>query len=60
MFLATELEVCSIADSGFLKTFSTLVKSTDSVLFEDLKFKISEGYEQKLSFPVSALFRLEV
>ena len=25
-----------------------------SVLFEDLKFKISEGYKQNWSFPVSA------
>ena len=35
------------------------MKSTVSGVFEDFKFKISEGYEQNGSFPVSALFRLE-
>ena len=35
------------------------VKSSVSGVFEDLKFTISEGYEQDWSFPVSVLIRLE-
>ena len=45
-----------LADSGFFWAFSISgLKSTVSGVFEDLKFKISEGYKQNLSFPVSAL-----
>ena len=48
--------VCTLVDSGFFKTFLYQggVKSTVSWVFEDPKFKISEGYKQNLSFPVSA------
>ena len=39
--------VCRLADSGFLKNFLYQggVKSTLSCVFEDLKFKIPEGYK---------------
>ena len=39
-------DVCTLADSGFFKKFLYQggVKSTVSWVFEDLKFKISEGY----------------
>ena len=49
--------VCRVADSGFFKNFLYQggVKSTVSWVFEDLEFKISEGYEQNCSLPVSAL-----
>ena len=45
--------VCTLADSGFLKNFLYQggVKSTVSWVFEDLKFKISEGYDQNWCFP---------
>ena len=38
----------TLADSGFFKNFLYQggVKSTGSWVFEDLKFKISEGYDQ--------------
>ena len=47
---------CTLADSGFLKNFlyQVCVKSTVSCVFEDLKFKISEGYDQNWCFPDSA------
>ena len=43
----------TLADSGFLKNFLYQggVKSTVSWVFEDLKFKISEGYDQNWCFP---------
>ena len=39
------VDKCTLADSGFLKNFlyQSGVKSTVSWVFEDLKFKISEG-----------------
>ena len=45
-----------LADSGFFKTFLYQggVRSTVSWVFEDLKFKISEGYDQNWCFPDSA------
>ena len=45
-----------LADSGFFKNFLYQggVKSTVSWVFEDLKFKISEGYDQNWCFPDSA------
>ena len=45
-----------LADSGFFKNFLYQggVKSTVSWVFEDLKFKISEGYNQNWCFPESA------
>ena len=51
-----------LADSGFFKNFLYQggVKSTVSGVFEDLKFKISEGYQQNWSFPVSALLAVSV
>ena len=40
------LKVCMVADSGFFENFlyQDGVKSTVSWVFEDLKFKITEGY----------------
>ena len=48
--------VCTLANSGFLKNFFIQggVKSTVSLVFEDLNFKISEGYDQNWCFPDSA------
>ena len=45
-----------LADSGFFKSFLYQggVKSTVFWVFEDLKFKISEGYYQNWCFPDSA------
>ena len=42
-----------LAHSGFLKNFLYQggKKSTVSWVFEDLKFKISEGYNQNWCFP---------
>ena len=42
-----------LADSGFFKNvlYQGGVKSTVSWVFEDLKFKISEGYDQNWCFP---------
>ena len=38
----------TLGDSGFFQTsrYQGIVKSTVSGVFEDLKFKISEGYKQ--------------
>ena len=49
-------KVCTLADSGFLKNFLYQggVKSTISWVFEDRKFKISEGCDQNWCFPDSA------
>ena len=48
--------LCTLADSGFF--FKILyqggVKSTVSWVFEDIKSKISEGYDQNGWFPDSA------
>ena len=46
----------TLAYSGFFKNFLYQggVKSTVSWVFEDLKFKISEGYDQNWCFPDSA------
>ena len=43
--------LCTLADSGFFKNFFYQggVKSTVSWVFEDLKFKTSEGYKQNLA-----------
>jgi hypothetical protein len=48
--------VCILADSGFFKNFLYQggVKSTVSWVFEDLKYKISEGYDQNWCFPDTA------
>ena len=48
--------MCTLADSGFFRNFLYQggVKSTVSWVFEDLKFKISEGYDQNWCFPDSA------
>ena len=48
--------VFRLADSGFFKNFLYQggVKSTVSWVFEDLKFKISEGYDPNWCFPDSA------
>ena len=53
MFL---LLIHGLADSGFFKNFLYQggVKSTVFWVFEDLKFKISEGYDQNWCFPDSA------
>ena len=46
----------TLADSGFFKNllYQGGVKSTVFWVFEDLKFKISEGYDQNWCFPDSA------
>ena len=51
-----DITVYRLADSGFFKNFLYRggVKSTVSWVFEDLKFKISEGYDQNWCFPDSA------
>ena len=51
-----ERKVCTLADSGFFQNFLYQggVKSTVSWVFEDLKFKISDGYDQNWCFPDSA------
>ena len=48
-----EPSVYTLANSGFYKNFLYQggVKSTVSWVFEDLKFKISEGYDQNWCFP---------
>ena len=48
--------ICILADSGFLKNllYQDGMKSTVFWVFEDLKFKISEGYDQNWCFPDSA------
>ena len=48
--------VRTLADSGFFKNFLYQggVKSTVLWVFEDLKFEISEGYDQNWCFPHSA------
>ena len=50
------LDVYILADSGFFLNFlyQSGVKSTVSCVFEDLKFEISEGYDQNWCFPDSA------
>ena len=54
------LYVHTLVDSGFFKDFlyQGCMKSTVSWVFEDLKFKTSEGYKQ--NFPVSPLLALSV
>ena len=49
----TNINMYNLADSGFFKNFLCQggVKSTVSWVFEDLKFKISEGYDQNWCFP---------
>ena len=48
--------IYTLADSGSFKNFLYQggVKSTVSWVFEDLKFKISEGYDQNWCFSDSA------
>ena len=54
--------VRTLADSGFLKKklYQGGVKSTVSWVFEDLKFEISEGYDQNWCFPESAQLAVSV
>ena len=54
--------VYSVADSGIFKNFLYQggVKSTVSWVFEDLKFKISEGYDQNWCFPDPAQLAVSV
>ena len=54
--------VCMLADSGFFKNFLYQggMKSTVSWVVEDLKFKISEGYDQNWCFPDSAQLAVSV
>ena len=51
-----------LADSGFFKNFLYQggVTSTVSWVFEDLKFKIPEGYDQYWCFPDSAQLAVSV
>ena len=53
-FWKNNVLICKLADLGFFKYFLYQggVKSTVSWIFEDLKFKISEGYDQYWRFPV--------
>ena len=53
---------CTLADSGYFKNFLYQggVKSTVSFVFEDIKFKISEGYNQNWCFPDSAQLAVSV
>ena len=55
-FLCRTKNLFTLADSGFFKNFlyEGGLKSTVSWVFEDLKFKISEGYNQNWCFPDSA------
>ena len=55
-------KLCILADSGFFKNFQHQggVKSTVSWVFEDLKFKISEGYDQNWCFPDPAQLTVSV
>ena len=57
-----DIRICRLADSGFFKNFSYQggMKSTVSWVFEDLKFKISEGYDQNWCFPESAQLAVSV
>ena len=50
------MTINTLADSGFFKNFLYQggVKSTVFWVIEDLKLKISEGYNQNLCFPDSA------
>ena len=54
--LKLKQQVHTSADSGFFKNFlyQSGVKSKVSWVFEDFKFKISEGYDQNWCFPHSA------
>ena len=62
VLLQENFYVCILADSGFFKNFLYQggVKSTVSCVFEDLKFKISEGYDQNWCFPDSAQLAVSV
>ena len=55
-YFVKTLSTCTLADSGFFKNLLHQggVKSTVFWVFEDLKFKISEGYDQNWCFPDSA------
>ena len=55
-FLVIQAYVRRLADSGFFKNFLYQggVKSTVSWVFDDLKFRISEGYDQNWCLPDSA------
>ena len=52
----------TLADSGFFKNFlyQDGVKSKVSWVFEDLKFKISEGYDKNWCFPDPAQLAVSV
>ena len=54
--------LCILVDSGFFKNFlyQSGVKSTVFWVHEDLKFKISEGYDQNWCFPDSAQLAVSV
>ena len=62
LFILINFPVCALADSGFFKNFLYQggVKSTVSWVFEDLKFKISEGYDQNWCFPDCAQLAVSV
>ena len=52
----------TLADSGFFKNFLYQggVKATVFGVVEDLKFKISEGYNQNWCFPDSAQLAVSI
>ena len=60
--LLTNYIVHTLANSGFFKNFLYQggVTSIDSWVFEDLKFKISEGYDQNWCFSDSAQLAVSV
>ena len=54
--------ICKLANSGFFKNFLYQggVNSTVSWVFEDHKFKISEGYDQNWCFPDPAQLAVSI
>ena len=62
LWLKALIVICTLADSGFFLRFLYQggMKSTVFWVFEDLKFKISEGYDQNWCFPDSAQLGVSV
>ena len=60
--LLTNYIVHTLANSGFFKNFLYQggVRSTVSWVFDDLKFKISKGYDQNWCFSDSAQLAVSV
>ena len=62
MFRCKLNDLLTLSDSEFFKNFlyQSGMKSTVFWVFEDLKFKISEGYDQNWRFPDSAQLAVAV